>query len=126
MTQERTGVSEGASVQATPAPPENADTTPTGPLHPADSPAIGTTFTLEAAKAEIARLIDQHDGEQRGEHRAPTAIELGKKQIADIQADLLALHGRDTGPVVQLHGLNVIPTSDDDHVALVYSGVAGA
>lgn len=126
MTQERTGVSEGASVEATPAmPPATTD----GPLHPADAPAAapsGSPFTLAAAKAEIDRLAAEHDQVQGAEGRRPTAIELGKQQVAGIRADLDAMHGRDTGPLVQVHGLNVIPVDQDDHVALVYQGVAGA
>lgn len=121
MTQERTGVSEGASVQATPAAPPPADP---GPLHPADSPA-GPTFTLEAAKTEIERLIAEHQGAQAAEHRLPTAIELGQKQLQDLEAELLQQHNA-SGPIQQLHGLQVIPVNEPDHVGLVYSGVAGA
>jgi len=82
-------------------------------------------FTMERARDEIERQVAQHDQLTR-EHKRPTAIELGRRQKQDLEAELHGLHGRDTGPLVSLHGLQVIPVDQDDHVALVYSGVAGA
>jgi hypothetical protein len=89
------------------------------------TPAEPEPFTLERAQAEIDRQTAEHDTLAK-EHKRPIAVELGRKQLGDLEAEIHAQQGADTGPLVSLHGLQVVSIDTDDHFALVYSGVAGA
>lgn len=76
---------------------------------------------------QILELIRAARDAEPDPNRMATTVELGRQQIAGIQASIAATAGtKDVGPVSQVNGLHVVPVAKDDHFAVLFEDLAPA